>query len=142
METVGNEPVLRFEVRPAGEMPSYPINEAPTPVKSWTFIEARITDAGSYDQYNKPFLDFEKNVIQANAGSSNFVWNGHTASTSFEGKGIPTPPDINLGHLLENNARLSNRRRAAHYRHGGRYGSGTERKVAWPDISCPGMIEE
>jgi len=92
METVGNEPVLRFEVRPAGEMPSCPINEAPTPVKGWTFI--------------------------------------------------PTPPDTNLGHLLENNARLSNRRRAAHYRHGGRCGSGTERKVAWPDISCPGMIEE
>jgi hypothetical protein len=33
METVGNEPVLRFEARPAGEMPSYPIDETPTPVK-------------------------------------------------------------------------------------------------------------
>jgi len=69
METVGNDPVLRIEVPPAGEMPGYPIMETPIPVKDWTFIKSRITDTGSYDQYNKPFLDFEKNVVQANAGS-------------------------------------------------------------------------
>jgi hypothetical protein len=33
MQTVDNEPVLHFEVRPAGEMPSYPIDETATPVK-------------------------------------------------------------------------------------------------------------
>ena len=38
METVGNEPVLWFGVRPAGEMPSYPITETPTPVKGWTLL--------------------------------------------------------------------------------------------------------
>ena len=106
METVGNEPVLRFEVRPAGEMPSYPITETPTPVKGWTFIQSRITDTGSYDQYNKPFLDFEKNVVQANAGSSDFVWDGHTAAHIIRGKGIPTPPDTNLGHFHENMVEL------------------------------------
>ena len=106
METVGNEPVLRFEVRPAGEMPSYPITETPTPVKGWTFIQSRITDTGSYDQYNKPFLDFEKNVAQANAGSSNFVWDGHTAAHIIRGKGIPTPPDTNFGHFHENMVEL------------------------------------
>jgi len=53
METVGNEPVLRFEARPAGEMPSYPIDETPTPVKGWTFIQTRITDTGSYDQVRR-----------------------------------------------------------------------------------------
>jgi mannose-6-phosphate isomerase-like protein (cupin superfamily) len=102
METVGNEPVLRFEVRPAGEMPSYPITEIPTPVKGWTFIQSRITDTGGYDQYNKPYLDFEKDVVQANAGSSNFVWDGHTSAHIIRGKGIPTPPDTSLGHFHEN----------------------------------------
>jgi mannose-6-phosphate isomerase-like protein (cupin superfamily) len=102
METVGDEPVLRFEVRPAGEMPSYPITETPTPVKGWTFIQARITDTGGYDEYNKPYLDFEKDVVQANAGSSNFVWDGHTSAHIIRGKGIPTRPETSLGHFHEN----------------------------------------
>jgi hypothetical protein len=52
METVGNEPVLRPEVRPAGEMASYPIDETPTPAQGWTFIQSPINDTGSYDRYN------------------------------------------------------------------------------------------
>ncbi len=106
METVGNEPVLRFEVRPAGEMPSYPIDETPTPVKGWTFIQTRITDTGSYDQDNKPYLDFWKDVVEANAGSSNFVWDGHTAAHIIRGKGIETPPETSLGHFHENMVEL------------------------------------
>jgi mannose-6-phosphate isomerase-like protein (cupin superfamily) len=106
METVGNEPALRFEVRPAGEMPSYPITETPTPVKGWTFIQSRITDTGSYDKDNKPYLDFEKDVVQANAGSSNFVWDGHTSAHIIRGKGIPTPPATSLGHFHENMVEL------------------------------------
>jgi mannose-6-phosphate isomerase-like protein (cupin superfamily) len=106
VETVGNEPVLRFEVRPAGEMPSYPIDEIPTPVKGWTFIQSRITDTGCYDQDNKPYLDFLKDVVEANAGSSNFVWDGHTAAHIIRGKGISTPPDTNLGHFHENMVEL------------------------------------
>ncbi|HEV3214612.1 MAG TPA: cupin domain-containing protein [Vicinamibacterales bacterium] len=106
METVGDEPVLRFEVRPAGEMPSYPITETPAPVKGWTFIKSRITDSGGYDKDNKPFLDFEKDVVQANAGSSNFVWDGHTSAHIIRGKGIPTPPPTSLGHFHENMVEL------------------------------------
>jgi mannose-6-phosphate isomerase-like protein (cupin superfamily) len=102
METVGNEPVLRFEVRPAGEMPSYPITETPTPIKGWTFIQSRITDTGAYDQFNKPYLDFLKDVVEANGRSSNFVWDGHTSAHIIRGKGIATPPDTNFGHFHEN----------------------------------------
>jgi mannose-6-phosphate isomerase-like protein (cupin superfamily) len=106
METVGSEPVLRFEVRPAGQIPSYPITETPTPVKGWTFIQSRITDTGSYDQDNKPYLDFLKDVVQADAGSSNFVWDGHTSAHIIRGKGIPTPPATSLGHFHENMVEL------------------------------------
>jgi hypothetical protein len=73
METVGNEPVLRFEVRPAGEMPSYPIDETPTPGEKVDVHPIAHHDTGSYDQYNRPYLDFLKDVVEANAGSSNFV---------------------------------------------------------------------
>jgi mannose-6-phosphate isomerase-like protein (cupin superfamily) len=106
METLGNDPVLRFEVRPAGEMPSYPIDQTPTAVKGWTFIQTRISDIGSYDQDNRPYLDFLKDVVEANAGSSNFVWDGHTAAHIIRGKGIPAPPDTNLGHFHENMVEL------------------------------------
>jgi hypothetical protein len=75
-------------------------------VKGWPFIQSRITDTGSYDEYNKPFLDFEKNVVQANAGSSNFVWDGHTSAHIIRGKGIATPPNTNLGHFHENMVEL------------------------------------
>jgi mannose-6-phosphate isomerase-like protein (cupin superfamily) len=106
MEAIGTEPVLWFEVRPAGEMPSYPITETPTPVKGWTFIKSRITDTGSYDQDNRPYLDFLKDVVQANAGSSNFVWDGHTSAHIIRGKGVATPPDTNFGHFHENMVEL------------------------------------
>jgi mannose-6-phosphate isomerase-like protein (cupin superfamily) len=106
MEAFGSEPVLRFEVRPTGEMPSYPIDETPTSVKGWTFIQSRISDSGGYDQYNKPYLDFWKDVVEANAGSSNFVWDGHTAAHIIRGKGIQTPPETNFGHFHENMVEL------------------------------------
>ena len=41
MEALGHEPVVGFEVRPAGQMPSYPIDEKPAPVKGWTYIQTR-----------------------------------------------------------------------------------------------------
>ena len=75
-------------------------------MKGWTFIQSRITDTGSYDQDNKPFLDFEKDVVQADAGSSNFVWDGHTSAHIIRGKGIPTPPTTSLGHFHENMVEL------------------------------------
>ena len=75
MEKVGNEPVLRFEVRPAaGEMPSYPIDETPTRQKGGRSFNRAFADTGSYDQYNRPYLDFLKDVVEANVGSSTFVW--------------------------------------------------------------------
>jgi mannose-6-phosphate isomerase-like protein (cupin superfamily) len=84
LETVGDAPSLRFEVRPAGEMPSYPVNETPTHVPGWRYIKAVIHEPGSYDDagappgLNKPYLDFQKDVVEANGKSSQFVLDGHT----------------------------------------------------------------
>jgi mannose-6-phosphate isomerase-like protein (cupin superfamily) len=102
METVGNEPVVYCIVTPSGQMPSYPIDETPTQVPGWTYIQTRITETGGYDKDNAPFLDFNKDVIEKNAGSSNFVWDGHTSAHIIRGKGAPTPPPTNLGHFHEN----------------------------------------
>ncbi len=60
METVGSEPVLRFQMKPAGESPDYPLSETPTPVKGMQYIQAAYTGHGDYDAVNKPYIDFEK----------------------------------------------------------------------------------
>jgi mannose-6-phosphate isomerase-like protein (cupin superfamily) len=108
LETVGDAPSLRFEVRPAGEMPSYPASETPTPVPGWTYIKALLNERGSYDDagappgLNKPYLDFQKDVVEADGKSSQFVLDGHTSVHIIRGPGGPTPPPTNLGHFHEN----------------------------------------
>jgi mannose-6-phosphate isomerase-like protein (cupin superfamily) len=103
METVGNEPVLRFEVRPAGEPPQYPITETPTPVKGVTYIKATYTGHGKYDAVNHPYIDFEKDVVQDGKKIGVWVRDDHTYVTILRSqKGVPTPPDTEWGHLHEN----------------------------------------
>jgi mannose-6-phosphate isomerase-like protein (cupin superfamily) len=102
VENTGTEPVVMFQVRPAGEMPSYPEDETPTPVKAWRYIKTRITDQGSYDDGNKPYLDFLKDVVAVNGKSSNFVYDGHTSGHVIRGPGVELPPATSLGHFHEN----------------------------------------
>ena len=73
METVGNEPSLRFEMRPAGESPDYPLSETPTPVKGVQYIKAVYSGHGDYDgKVNVPYVDFEKQIVQG--GEKRGVW--------------------------------------------------------------------
>jgi mannose-6-phosphate isomerase-like protein (cupin superfamily) len=102
IENTGTTPVVFFRVTPAGQMPSYPISETPTPVKGWKYIKASINDVGSYDADNKPFLDFNKDVVAANGKSSNFVYDGHTSAHVIRGPGVETPPADQWGHFHEN----------------------------------------
>jgi hypothetical protein len=102
METVGDEPVLRFEVRAAGEVPSYPATETPIPVKGWKFVDTIYTGRGKYDEINKPYLDFEKVVVQGGAKGGGFVRDDHTWANVIRAPGVPTPPPSSWGHFHEN----------------------------------------
>jgi mannose-6-phosphate isomerase-like protein (cupin superfamily) len=102
METVGDAPSLRFEVRPAGETPSYPVTETPAPVAGITFAQASYTGRGKYDDVNKPYSDFEKDIVAANRKGGAFVKDDHTWANVIRSPGIPTPPDSNYGHFHEN----------------------------------------
>jgi mannose-6-phosphate isomerase-like protein (cupin superfamily) len=119
IENSGSEPVVFFRVTPAGQVPMYPLSETPTPVKGWRFIKAKaavtlgskpdgtpITDGHLYDDYNKPFLDFNKDVVAANARSSYFVSDGHTSAHIIRAQPGPTPPDTDFGHFHENMVEL------------------------------------
>ncbi len=102
METVGDAASLRFEVSPAGETPSYPISETPDAVRNMKFTKAVYTGRGKYDEVNKPYVDFEKDIVAANGKGGAFVKDDHTWANIIRAPGIPTPPDTNYGHFHEN----------------------------------------
>ena len=104
METVGSEPVLRFEMRPAGESPDYPLTETPTPVKGVEYIKAVYSGHGNYDgKVNVPYVDFEKQIVQG--GEKRSVWlrdDNNYVTILRSQKGVPTPPDNVWGHFHAN----------------------------------------
>jgi len=104
METMGSEPSLRFEVRPSGEAPIYPITETPMPLPGVQYVQATYTGQGHYDVVNQPYLDFWKDIVQ-NGGTvpgAFVVRDDHTALGIIRGKAVPLPPDSNWGHFHEN----------------------------------------
>ena len=103
METVGDEPVLRFEMRPSGEPPQYPLSETPTPVPGVKYVQATYTGHGDYDKINHPYIDFQKQIVQGNEKVGVWVRDDHTYVTILRSPhGIPTPPPTSKGHFHEN----------------------------------------
>jgi len=102
METVGDAPVLRFEVRPAGETPSYPASETPDAAKGMKFIRADYTGRGQYEGVNKPYIDFEGDIVAKNGKGGGAVKDDHTWANIIRTPGVPTPSSDNFGHFHEN----------------------------------------
>jgi mannose-6-phosphate isomerase-like protein (cupin superfamily) len=103
METVGNAPVLYFQVEPAGEPPQYPITETPTPVPGFKYIQATYTGHGDYDAINHPFIDFDKDIVQGGKKTGVWIRDDHTYVTILRSqKGVPTPPNTEWGHMHAN----------------------------------------
>ena len=103
IETVGSEPVLFFNMRPAGETPSYPLTETPPKVKGMQFIKAVYSGHGDYDKVNKPYIDFEKQIVPGGEKIPVWIRDDHTYVTIIRAaKGAPTPPDNVWGHFHAN----------------------------------------
>ncbi len=103
IETVGSEPVLYFQMKPAGEAPDYPLTETPTPVPGVKYIKAAYTGRGTYDDINKPYIDFEKDIVQGGEKRNVWIRDDHTYVTILRSqKGVPTPPDSEWGHFHAN----------------------------------------
>jgi mannose-6-phosphate isomerase-like protein (cupin superfamily) len=102
MENTGTEPVVFYRSTPAGQLPSYPETETPTPVKGWIYGKARITSTGGYEEPNQPYLDF--NAYAAGGGKSrDFAFDGHTAAHIIRAPALTAlPPSTSWGHFHEN----------------------------------------
>ena len=106
LETIGSEPSLRFEVRPA-EAPIFPISETPAPKTGVSYIKASFKGRGSYDATNRPFLDFAKDVVQdGKPAPATFLKDPYLSVEIFRGPPQPLPPDTDWGHFRANYAGL------------------------------------
>jgi mannose-6-phosphate isomerase-like protein (cupin superfamily) len=99
IETEGSEPSLRFEITGAQAVPLYPIEETPAPIEGKKYLTVSYTGRGAYDETNKPFLDFTKDVVNANGRGGPFVKDDKTFANMIRGPGQPPPPPTNLGHF-------------------------------------------
>lgn len=103
IENVGSDQALRFEIRPSGEAPQYPITETPTPVKGVQYVQATYTGHGHYDDVNHPYIDFFKQIVDGGQKIGVWVRDDHTYTTILRSQhGVPTPPPTQWGHFHEN----------------------------------------
>jgi hypothetical protein len=106
METVGNEPVIYYRNTPAGQVPSYPESETPTPIPGYTYIKTRITSTGGYDSFNMPFFNVTEYGDSTRTGER-FLYDGHTSSNLNIGMPLKElPPSTNWGHWHANMVEL------------------------------------
>jgi mannose-6-phosphate isomerase-like protein (cupin superfamily) len=103
IETVGPQAALRFQMKPAGEAPDYPLSETPTPVKGVQYIKAAYSGHGDYDKVNVPYIDFDKQIVQGGEKRGVWIRDDHTFVTILRSMtGAPTPPDNVWGHFHAN----------------------------------------
>jgi len=99
METVGDKPSLRFEVTQSGVTPLYPIDQTPPQTPGKHYIKVQFSGQGAYDAVNHPYIDFTKDVVDANGRGGPFVKDDKTFANIIRGHGAPPPPPSNYGHF-------------------------------------------
>ena len=105
METIGSEPSLRFEVTHAGILPVVAGDQdKPGDAAGYHYVKVSTPTApDKYDEANRPYLDFFKDVVaadpQAKSRGSHFVGDEANAVNIIRGQGVPTPPASNKGHF-------------------------------------------
>ena len=103
LETVGDQPALWFEVHQAGDMPIYPVTtnpDKPRDPNGYRYMKVLLSGgAGSWDNQNRPYLDYYKDVVNGGAPAGAFVAGDHMFINNIRGMGVPRPPDSDLGHF-------------------------------------------
>jgi mannose-6-phosphate isomerase-like protein (cupin superfamily) len=106
IETVGDAPSLRLEVRESRDSVGYPLADnptAPTPPEGYIAVKAHV--GGSPQPYSdtmKPYLDFDTDYVNATtppARTGFFVSDARGFATPIRGKGQPDQPTTNIGHF-------------------------------------------
>ena len=128
METVGDEPSVRFEVVRNNRTPLYPATQgdagaAPTAKGKTYMVASYRTPPDPYTDKNRPYLDFWGDYVKrpAKRGDSAFVSDTTNFMNVIRGHGMPTPPDSNKGHFHIDYNRVLGRGRRHHRLQDGRH---------------------
>ncbi len=100
METVGDQPSLRFEVNIAGAHTMYPAADKPPVLDGYTFLKTTVGSKGVYDQGNKPYIDFWKEIVPSAKGAR-FIADDRAVSNIIIGdpKKLPPAKETDKGHF-------------------------------------------
>lgn len=107
IETIGNEPSLRFQVTHAGILPVYSGDHGeakPADPPGTHYVKVSTPTAPEdYDAVNRPYLDFLKDVVAADPmhppKTHLFVADEANMVNIIRGQGVPTLPAGNKGHF-------------------------------------------
>jgi mannose-6-phosphate isomerase-like protein (cupin superfamily) len=118
METVGDEPSLRFEVTRGGHiLPSYPVDsrsdfgKPPPPKDGQHYVKVSYPTQpvgggmGTYDKRNPVYMDFMKDYVQNDPTAVGkgqlhlFVNDADNQAAIIRGPGVAIPPETNKGHF-------------------------------------------
>jgi mannose-6-phosphate isomerase-like protein (cupin superfamily) len=101
IETVGDKPSLRFEVRQAGSAPLYPADETPDQIPGRTYVKVTGSPGPAKDRDTNPiYVDFWKQIASGDAPyNGKFVWDDHFTSNILRTKPQPVAPASNRGHF-------------------------------------------
>jgi len=102
LTTLGDRPALYLQLNDASDMPLYPVEsspEAPAPVPGWEYEQRIISGGpGTYDELNKPYLDYYGDVVGGTGRATAFIADQHMFVNNIRGRATPTPPASVLGH--------------------------------------------
>jgi mannose-6-phosphate isomerase-like protein (cupin superfamily) len=99
METVGDQPSLRFEVNIARAQKLYPAEAAaPAAPAGVEYVRARVGGRGTYDGGNKPWLDYNA-VVAGTEKTREFVVDARGYANIIHGRGGPPPNPADKGHF-------------------------------------------
>ena len=101
METVGDKPSLRFEVTVAGASVLYPNNAGyqPKPIDGVQFVPVTFSGRGAYTDQNRPYLDFETQIVKGGQRAGAFVTDDRGFANLIRGRGAAPPPETDKGHF-------------------------------------------
>ena len=98
METVGDQPSLRYELNIAHARKLYPADETPVPMPGIDYVRARIAGRGNYDDGNRMMVDFNQVAAGAERGGE-WIADRDGSANIILGRGAPPPDPSNKGHF-------------------------------------------
>lgn len=95
VETIGNDPALRFEVTYTGMPPVYAEEETPPKEAGVEYVRIAYPAQAAKPNPAQVTLNFDRDVVQGGGRGGRFL----KAGSFIRGNSIPTPPRDDMGHF-------------------------------------------